>query len=112
MAGVFQASRDVIIRTDHWHEALHFYATVLGLPLTRHSDTLAAFETGGFCLYVEKGAAHGPVFEFLVPDVQAAKRCLLAAGGTLIDEDASVPRCYIRDPFGLVYNVGSAPSGY
>lgn len=55
----------------------------------------------GFLLYVEKGQAHGPVFEFLVPDVQATKRKLLAAGCTVEEEDPSIPRCYIRDPYGI-----------
>jgi hypothetical protein len=30
------------------------------------------------------------------------------AGCTLIEEDASVPRCYVRDPFGVVLNIGDA----
>jgi hypothetical protein len=66
------------------------------------------FETGSFCLYVEKGKAHGPVFEFLVPDVEEAKRRLVAAGCTVQEEDASIPRCYIRDPYGIVFNIGRA----
>ena len=69
------------------------------------------FETGAFCLYVEKGKAHGPVFEFLVADVQAAKRRLVAAGCTVLEEDASVPRCYVRDPYGVAFNIGQAPAG-
>jgi catechol 2,3-dioxygenase-like lactoylglutathione lyase family enzyme len=108
VAGTFLSSREVIIRTDAWAEASHFYGTVLGLPLTYRSDTILGFETGAFCLYVEKGAKHGPVFEFLVPDVHAAKRRLTAAGRKLEKEDASVPRCCIRDPHGVVFNIGQA----
>jgi hypothetical protein len=66
------------------------------------------FETGAFCLYVEKGEAHGPVFEFLVPDVQQAKRRLLAAGCTVQEENPSIPRCYLRDPYGVVFNIGQS----
>jgi catechol 2,3-dioxygenase-like lactoylglutathione lyase family enzyme len=69
---------------------------------------MLGFETGAFRLYVEKGAAHGPVFEFLVADVAAAKTRLLAAGCTLVEEDASVPRCYVRDPYGVTFNLGKA----
>lgn len=40
----------------------------------------------------------------------AAKRSLLSAGCTVREEDPSVPRCYIRDPHGLVFNIEeSAP---
>jgi len=55
-----------------------------------------------------EGAEHGPVFEFLVPDVNAAKTRLMAAGCTVEEEDASLPRCYIRDPYGVVFNIGRA----
>ena len=109
MASNFNSSRDVIIRTGNWAEATRFYAEALGLPVTHRSAGMTGFETGGFCLYVEKGPEHGPVFEFLVPDVQAAKRHLIAAGCTVIEENAALPRCYIRDPFGLVFNIGRAP---
>jgi predicted enzyme related to lactoylglutathione lyase len=105
----FQSSRDIIIRTENWAKATKFYKTVLGLPVTHRGKTLTGFETGAFCLYVEKGKEHGPVFEYLVPDVQAAKRRLVAAGCTVLEEDPSLPRCYIRDPYGVVFNIGQAP---
>jgi len=102
----FRSSRDIIIRTRDWAKATKFYASVLGLPASHRSETMTGFETGAFCLYVEKGKKHGPVFEFLVPDVQAAKRKLIAAGCTLVEEDPSLPRCYVRDPYGIVFNIG------
>jgi hypothetical protein len=30
---------------------------------------------------------------------------LLSAGCALVEEDPAVPRCYIRDPYGLVFNI-------
>lgn len=104
----FQSSRDVIIRTKSWSEATKFYGSILGLAITHESETLMGFETGAFCLYVEKGKKHGPVFEFLVPNVQAAKRRLIAAGCTVLEENPSIPRCYLRDPYGVVFNLGAA----
>jgi len=106
----FQSSRDVIIRTDAWADATRFYESVLGLPVSHRSEGLMGFETGAFCLYVEKGDEHGPVFEFLVSDVEAAKRRLIDAGCSIVEESASVPRCYIRDPYGVVFNIGRAPA--
>jgi len=66
---------------------------------------MAGFETGAFRLFVERGPAHGPVFDFLVSDLQAAKAALLAAGCAVIEEDPALPRCYIRDPYGLTFNI-------
>jgi catechol 2,3-dioxygenase-like lactoylglutathione lyase family enzyme len=105
-----RSSRDVIIRTRHWDEALRSYQEVLGFSLESRAGGMAGLETGAFRLYVEAGAAHGPVFDFLVADVAATKARLLAAGCTLIEEDPEPPRCYLHDPYGVVFNVGRAPS--
>lgn len=100
-----RASRDVIIRTEKFHEAVQFYESILGLTIVQRSESLVGLDAGAFRLYVEKGPEHGPVFDFLVSDMQAAKRALLSAGCTVQEENLSVPRCYIRDPHGLVFNI-------
>src|ERR1700719_4100749 len=105
MKTTIQSSRDVIIQTDNRGKAIEFYETILGFPVSHRSPNLMGFETGAFCLYVEKGNRPGPVFDFLVPDMHAAKSRLLAAGCTIVEEDPALPRCYVRDPFGLVFNI-------
>ena len=84
---------------------MQFYRDVLGFPVTHESERLAGFETGSFCLYVEPGPWVGPVFEMEVPDLAEARGRLLAAGCRVQEEDPAIPRCYLRDPFGLVFNV-------
>jgi catechol 2,3-dioxygenase-like lactoylglutathione lyase family enzyme len=108
MTDLFRSSREVILRTEKWSEAVRFYGSVLGLPVAYETPTMVGFETGEFRLYVEKGPPHPPVFEFLVPDVAGAKERLLAAGCRVVEEDPSLPRCYIRDPFGMTFNLGPA----
>jgi len=103
-----QSSRDVIIRTEAVADAERFYGTVLGFAVASRGATMIGYETGSFRLYVEKGPGHGPVFEFLVADVEAAKARLIAAGCTVVEEDRSVPKCYVRDPFGVTFNIGKA----
>jgi len=105
MKKAFQSSRDVIIQTGNWAKAIEFYGTAMGFTVSHRSSNLMGFETGAFCLYVEKGNRSGPVFDFLVPDMQAAKSRLLAAGCTVVEENPAIPRCYIQDPFGLVFNI-------
>jgi len=104
-----RSSRDVIIRTDAWDKAIEFYSSILNLAVTHRGQTLMGFDTGAFRLYVEKGAPHGPVFDFLVPDIPAAKLALVAAGCAVLEENPRIPRCYMADPFGLVFNLGQAP---
>jgi catechol 2,3-dioxygenase-like lactoylglutathione lyase family enzyme len=103
-----RSSRDVIIQTADWPRAIEFYETTMGFPVTHRSPSILGFETGSFCLYVEKGSHPGPVFDFLVPDMRETKSRLVAAGCTIIDENPAVPRCYLKDPFGLVFNIEQA----
>lgn len=105
MSESFLSSPDVIIHTDDFAKAARFYETVLGLPLAEQTETLVGFETGSFRLYLGKGKGPGPVFEFLVPDLGSAKERLIAAGCRIEVEDPTVPRCYVRDPYGLVFNL-------
>lgn len=109
MTSSFRSGRDVIVRTEAFEEAVSFYTSVLQLPVSYRSQDLMGFETGSFCLYVERGAGHGPVFEFFVEDVAAAKSGLLSAGCALVEEDLTTPRCYIRDPWGLTFNIDHGP---
>jgi predicted enzyme related to lactoylglutathione lyase len=102
----FATSRDVILRTESLPEATRFYGTVLGFKTTLDQEGIVGFETGAFQLFIEKGTPpHGAVFEMYVPDLAAAKKRLVTAGCAVLEEDPRVPRCYVRDPFGLVFNV-------
>jgi len=104
----FSSSRDVIVRTESFDDAIAFYGTVLGLRPTLRGEAIVGFETGAVQLFVEKGApAHGAVLEMHVPDVDAAKARLQAAGCSIVEEDPRIPRCYVRDPFGLVFNLAA-----
>jgi catechol 2,3-dioxygenase-like lactoylglutathione lyase family enzyme len=78
---------------------------MLGLPPFMDEPHMLGFETGALRLFVERGPAHGPVLDFRVDDREAAKTRLVAAGCRIVEEDPSVPRCYLTDPFGLTFNI-------
>jgi catechol 2,3-dioxygenase-like lactoylglutathione lyase family enzyme len=99
-----RSTTDVILRTKSIEEAKAFYHGVLGFAIVPDSPMLG-FETGGFTVYFEPGDSNGPVFEFEVDDVNAAKERLLSQGCTLVEEDPALPRCYLRDSFGLTFNL-------
>jgi catechol 2,3-dioxygenase-like lactoylglutathione lyase family enzyme len=106
MADLVRSSRDVIIRTPDVKAATEFYQTALGLTVTERAADLVGFETGTLQLFVEQGDALSVVLDFLVHDVQATKTALVAAGCAVVEEDPNIPRCYLRDPFGLLFNLG------
>ncbi|MGA8534889.1 MAG: VOC family protein [Candidatus Tumulicola sp.] len=98
------STRDVIIRTEDFDAARAFCGR-LGFVQSHAAENLVGFETGGFTLYVERGEGHGAVFDFEVDSLEQAKSALLAVGCTVVEENPAVPRCYIRDPFGLTFNI-------
>ena len=42
-----------------------------------------------------------------VADVDEAKRRLVAHGCEIVKDEPEFPRCYVRDPMGLIYNLRS-----
>lgn len=105
-----KSSRDVLIQTERMDAAAAFYENVLGLKIIEQSKQLIGFETGSFRLFIDKGESYGPVFEFFVPNIEQAKRMLIENGCRVEIEDPQVPRCYVRDPFGLVFNIAEKPN--
>jgi predicted enzyme related to lactoylglutathione lyase len=101
--------RDILIQTEDIEAASVFYENVLGLDAFMREETMIGLESGAFRLFLDKAGAYGPVLEFKVDDLESAKRQLVAAGCRIENEDASVPRCYIRDPYGLIFNIAQKP---
>jgi catechol 2,3-dioxygenase-like lactoylglutathione lyase family enzyme len=62
-------------------------------------------QAAAFRLFLERGPSYGPVFEFFVGDLAAAKHQLTRAGCHIDQDDPGVPKCYVRDPFGLTFNI-------
>ena len=56
-------------------------------------------------LFIERGPALGPVLEVTVDSVEAAKRRLVNNGCQVIKDEPDFPRCYVKDPYGLIYNL-------
>ncbi len=102
----FRASRDVLLQVADIEQAARFYERSFGFTRFRTTEQIVGLETGAFRLFLDRAKPLGPVFDFLVDDVPAGRDHLEQAGCTLLAWDESVPRCYLRDPFGLIFNVG------
>jgi catechol 2,3-dioxygenase-like lactoylglutathione lyase family enzyme len=100
-----KSTSDVMLRITDFGDAKAFYHGVLGFPIVVDSERVIGFDTGSIVLYFERGDANGSVFEFEVDDVNEAKTRLLAQGCSLIEENPAIPRCYMSDRFGLIFNL-------
>lgn len=101
----YKPSRCICIETPRQREAVKFYTEVLGLPVRTDNNNSVELATDPIRLFVDKQDQPLVVFEFLVPDVEAAREELLANGCTVVRWEGSGRACYLRDPFGLVFNL-------
>jgi hypothetical protein len=56
-------------------------------------------------LFIEPGPSLGPVLEVTVDNVEETKVRLVKNGCEIIKDEPGFPRCYVKDPFGLIYNL-------
>ncbi len=101
-----KTTNEVIFRADDLAAVKEYYAGTLGLPIVLEKEAMVGFDAGALNLYFERGEPNGAVFEFIVDNLEGAKEELISAGCELVEENPAVPRIYLRDPFGLVYNIG------
>jgi len=96
---------DILIQAEDPRQAARFYEDQLGFSVTGEAPDMISLHGPHINLFIERGPALGPVLEVTVDDVDAAKRRLVANGCTVVKDEPQFPRCYIRDPFGLIYNL-------
>ena len=103
MANMF--GTDILIQTADPKGAAAFYVTALGFEVTDETPKLVSLHGDHINLFIERGPALGPVFEVKVEDVKAAKAKLISKGCEIVKDEPAFPRCYVKDPFGLIYNL-------
>jgi predicted enzyme related to lactoylglutathione lyase len=96
---------DIIFQAADPKKAARFYVEQLGFSITGESADLMSLHGENINLFIERGPALGPVLEVTAPDVEAAKRRLVEAGCEIVKDEPDFPRCYVKDPFGLIYNL-------
>ena len=103
MANSFGA--DIVIQSPDPVKTAYFYTEQLGFSITDENPNLISLEGENINLFIERGATLGPVFEVTVDNVEEAKHMLVKNGCEIIKDEPNFPRCYVKDPFGLIYNL-------
>ncbi|MGA3188143.1 MAG: VOC family protein [Bryobacteraceae bacterium] len=98
---------DILIQSEDPEKAAAFYVKELGFEVTGETPDMISLEGDRISLFIERGPALGPVLEVTVADVEEAKARLTKAGCEIVKDEPDFPRCYVRDPFGLIYNIKS-----
>jgi catechol 2,3-dioxygenase-like lactoylglutathione lyase family enzyme len=104
MANSFGA--DILIQAPDPQAAAAFYVNQLGFKITA-TEPMIELKGPEINLYIEKGPLLGPVLEVFTSDVAAARNRLTESGCEVVKDEPAHPRCYVRDPFGLIYNIAA-----
>jgi predicted enzyme related to lactoylglutathione lyase len=104
MANTF--GTDILIQAEDPKSAASFYVEQLGFQVTGETPMLS-LHGRNINLFIERGPALGPVLEVTVQSVEEAKARLVKNGCVVVKDEPDFPRCYVRDPFGLIYNLTS-----
>jgi predicted enzyme related to lactoylglutathione lyase len=99
--------KDILIQAPDPRSAASFYVRQLGFEVSGEEPNMVSLHGRQINLFIEKGPALGPVLEVKVDSVEAAKRRLVENGCKVVKDEPDFPRCYIKDPFGLIYNLTS-----
>lgn len=102
----FQLSNCIAIQTHDFNEASAFYQKVFGLKARTTAPEEVEFDTSPIRLFLGNSEnVSGPVLEFLVRDLEAARAFLEQRGCTALEWQGKGKPCYMRDPFGLQFNL-------
>ena len=96
---------DILIQSQDPKNAASFYVQQLGFEITDEAPNMISLHGDHINLFIERGPALGPVFEVTVHNVEEAKRRLTKNGCEIVKDEPDFPRCYVQDPFGLIYNL-------
>jgi predicted enzyme related to lactoylglutathione lyase len=98
---------DILIQAPDPKGAAAFYVKELGFEVTDETSNLISIHGPNINLFIERGPGLGPVLEVTVENVEQAKARLTKEGCEIIKDEPEFPRCYVKDPFGLIYNLTS-----
>jgi hypothetical protein len=96
---------DILIQAQDPMKAALFYVEHLGFEITDDNPKMIGLHGKHINLFIEPGPRLGPVLEVTVDSVEKAKEQLVKNGCEIIKDEPDFPRCYVKDPHGLIYNL-------
>jgi hypothetical protein len=97
--------KDILIQAPDPAKAAAFYVDQLGFTITDPNPGMIALHGNNINLFIEPGPPLGPVLEVTVANVQEVTSRLVQAGCEFVKHEPDFPRTYVKDPFGLIYNL-------
>lgn len=108
----FRLSNCVCLTTPEMQKASEFYRNTLGLQIKSEVNEGLEFEAGSLRFFINPGGPPTLAMEFLVPDLEKAREELVAAGCEVVKWEGKGRDCYVRDPYGLLFNLREDPQSF
>ncbi len=105
-------SKCICLESPDQPNMVSFYRDVMGLQVAHEHPDSAEIAAGPVRLFLDKRPNLNVIFEFLVPDLESAKEELLASGCEVVRWEGKGGCCYLRDPFGLIFNLYEEPRAF
>jgi catechol-2,3-dioxygenase len=103
----YRVSKNIGFQVKSVEEAKFFYENVLGFIQPEQSFVSEVeFRTDNNSIFLIEGNENlGPIMEIVVEDLEQAKKHLLAHGCEIVRWEGKEKDCYVKDPFGMIFNV-------
>ena len=102
----FRKSNHASVLARDLTAARDYYETVMELELLDSTDEQLVFKTGDSFFYVVRNLDRtGTVLEFYVDNLNVAKERLVSKGCQIIKWEEKGKDCYLKDPFGVIFNL-------
>ena len=99
-------SPNVAVRTKRFQEAIDFYTKVMGFENKSNDPNLGDLDASPLRWFIlEDDELEDLVHELFVEDLEVAREYFEKNGCEVIRWRGKGQDCYIRDPFGVVYNI-------
>lgn len=105
-------SPNVAVLTDDLPGAVSFYTEVLGFKRKTVEPGMVEIDADPFTIFVsEDHELSGPIMELFVDDLEKARDELLAQECEVVRWRGKGQDCYIRDPYGVIFNLWEIGEG-
>ena len=106
MKAPFRKSNHAAVLARDLTAAKDYYETVMELELFDSTEQQLVFKTGDSFFYViHDPECFGTVLEFCVDDLDASRDRLVSKGCRVIKWEGKGKDCYLKDPFGMIFNL-------
>jgi hypothetical protein len=103
MANTF--GTDVLIQSPDPKAAASFHVNNVGFEISGETPELVSLLGSNINLFIEPVRRWVRFWRSQSKMSTRQRSGLVQAGCTIVKDEPTFPRCYVRDPFGLIYNL-------